>query len=198
MHRSSTSGYIKTVNILEIDADLNIRSKTPLSLLRPVRVTISVSIDYSYLEKEATNRMFDNPDIYYTFLTEYIEAYNNFKTEQQPLITDNTFYRDILTTMGRYLNLGREDVVTNILKIIIKDHYINRALGRILVSGALGIYPQLTQKTIATVNWDTYEITLGFNNDGGVKSTTQSEQADVDRFIMRTVMSNYVEAHRQD
>lgn len=184
--------------ILEIDQDFNVRSKVKLDLMKPVRITISVCIDLSYLERDVLERMFNNPDVYYIFLAEYINAYNNFKTEQQPLVTDNGFYRDLLYTLNRYMGLGRHDIVTNVLKIVMTDEYINKSLGRLLVSGALDTYNQLSKKCIASVNTSTFEITLGCKNNTGLNPALEPTKTDVERLVMKTVMATQVDAHRID
>lgn len=184
--------------VLEIDQDFNVRSKVKLSLMKPVRVTISVCIDLSYLDKDALARMFNNPEIYYVFLAEYINAYNNFKTEQQPLMTENTFYRDLLFTINRYLAIEKHDVVRNIIKVIMTDQYINRTLGRLLLTGTLDVYKGLVKKCIASVDRNTYEISLGCENNTGLVSSLEPEKADIDRLVMKTAMSSYAEAHRME
>lgn len=185
--------------ILEIDQDFNVRSKVKLDLMKPVRVTISVCIDLSYLEKDVLERLFINPDVYYIFLAEYINAYNNFKTEQQPLITDNGFYRDLLFMLNRYLGLGRLDVIKNVLSIVTRDHYIHRTLGRYLLSGALDTYKNLTKKNLITIDPDTYVITQqGNNRNDALKTSILPSSSDVERLVMKTVMATHVEAQRQD
>lgn len=186
--------------ILEIDKDLNVSSKVKLSLMKPVRVTISISIDLSFLEKDAISRMFDQPEIYYIFLAEYINAYNNFKTEQQPLVTDNTFYRDVLYTIDRYLGLGRTDIIVNIFKVILTDHYISHTLGRLLVSGTLNVYKNLANKGIVEVDHNNFDIHLlpGTKGNSAINPAMDPTRSDIDRLVMRSVMSTYVEAHRID
>lgn len=187
-------------SVLEIDADLNVRSKVPLSLMKPVRITISIIIDLSYLEKDALERLFDNCELYYVFLAEYLNAYNNFKTEQDQILNDNTFYRDLLFTINRYLNMNRQECVVNILKIILQDLYVSRFLGRVLVSGAMDVVKTLAQQGIATVNPKTFEITLlgGKPGEAYISPEMEPTKTDVDRLVMKTVMQTQVDAYRMD
>lgn len=185
-------------SILEIDNDLNVKSKYKLSLMKPVRVTISICIDLSYLEKDALSRLFNNPEVYYIFLAEHINAYNNFKTEQDRLVNDSTFYRDLFFTINKYLSIGKEDVVINIFKIILTDDYITKSVGRLLLAGTYDVYKNLANKGLVEVMRDNFDIKLlpGRKTDPAIDPALQPMKTDIDRLVMKTVMSQYAEAHR--
>jgi len=170
-------------SILEIDSDLNVKSKVNLSLMKPVRVTISMSIDLSYLDKNCINRLFDNPEILFIFLNEYINAYNNFKTEQSnSFITDNTFYRDFILMLYRYLGLDKFDIIKKMFQILSRDNYLYSNILNLLKGGYFDIYRSLVQK----------DILQGEVYDG------EHRRSEVDSLVMKTAMINYVVAGRRD
>ena len=135
-------------SVLEITEDLDVRSKVELSLLTPVRVTISLCIDLSMLGDDVLDPLQKTPEVFIDFFKDYLEnkyAFNEYLKSQGPaeasavhclikfireLINkdDKENIRDILRVVARYDNLLAsclaEDMVTyrpeivNYLKVL--------------------------------------------------------------------------------
>jgi hypothetical protein len=187
-------------DMLEIDSDLNVKSKVPLQLMKPVRVTIAVSMDISYLSKESLARLYDQPEVLYIFLAEYINAYNNFKSDQTAVLNDNTFYREILLMIKNYINADRYDVVINIFKIISEDKFISCMTGKFILAGSFDIYKALAPIGIIKIDHDTFDITIEpkKRDSGANKPSIGAVRSDMERMVMKTVMTKYIEAGKME
>jgi len=191
-------------SILEIDENLNVKSKVELSLFKPVRVTISIIIDFSILNRNATKRLTENPEIFYIFLNEHINAYNNFKTELPNMaITDNTFYRHLIISINHFLGLEQTNVVSEIFEIIKEDRYVYSNLTNFLRTGYFDLYNKLTQKKILSddsVSSDKHHT----NNQNSISSSSLTSvnqhhtRSETEELAMKTVMTNYVVVGRRN
>lgn len=206
-------------SVLAIDVDLNVRSTVPLSLFKPVRVTLSVCIDISHLEQGYLRTLYEYPEIYLTFLTETIRTIQNFKTEiDYHMSTENTLARELITAIDHFHTLEDTATLVKMIDIVNTDRYLAALLAKLLVKGYPQLYRSLLSKFILYVELSTYEI---FNLRGRPHRLTTSTGApdnfnrdvinynralkvaqhllpettyrhEVESVAMKTVMSSYV------
>lgn len=65
-------------SILEVDEDLEVKSKVELSLLTPVRVTLAICIDLTYLPESVIRDLISDKDTFLDFLKDHLESRSNF------------------------------------------------------------------------------------------------------------------------
>lgn len=207
--------------MLEIDSDLNVRSKVPLNIMKPTRVTLSVVIDFSMLHHQAVRRINDNPIIKKIFISEYISAVNTFKNEiDRRNTSDGSFYNYLIHSLDDALKIDDFDTIKDILDLTSKDNYVGSTLGDILVNG----YPELLER----VNKENLISLLPPNNMIHINTPNDDKRYDdpysrdsqdriedlknnqhnpviekdaryrVDRGAMRTTMVSYVVALRRE
>ena len=212
-------------SILEIDENLNVKSRVVLSLLKPVRVTLSVCIDTSRLQANYLIGLRDFPGIYLTYLIETIRTLNNFKTEADYLaFIDNTFIRELITTIHYYTTIDKWDIISQILEVINQDKYISVMFSKILVKGYPDLYRTLLYKFLLYIEINNYQLYLlrgqkfelitktgapnSFNQDilhyNKALSISRhllpdnTYRAEIETRAMKTLMSNYVFVARKD
>lgn len=162
-------------NILEIDTDLNVKSKKKLSLLKPVRVCLSVCVDTTYLDPTVTARMVEHRDMYLLYLTELISAYSNYKHEIARLnITENTFYRNFVTMLNAAINREDYDFIKEFFHIFKAD----RRMLQVLVGILKHSYPRLYAKLLQVTDLQSY----------GYTSEYKRTDRGVEQYAMRSVM----------
>lgn len=172
-------------NVLEILPDLTIKSKVDLSLFKPTRVTISIVTDLTILDRNALDRLLNNPNILYVFFNEYIRAYNSFKTETSTnIIPDNTFYRTLTSIFNHYITVDYKDVIANLINTISNDTYISNNLHSILYNN----YPSLFN----------YLLNNNFIELNKINKTININHATIESYAMKTVMTNYILALRKE
>lgn len=170
-------------SILEIDSDFNIRSKVPLSLYKPTRVTLSIILDLLALDKLAIERLLNNPEILIIFINEYIRAYNNFKTEMSTtIIPDNTFYKTLIFIIYYYIKIDDTETLKALLINLFKDNLIRLNLSSILFNN----YPELTRFL------EKNEIIKPEKNKLNLL------HVNIENYAIRSVMSNYVVSLRME
>lgn len=99
-------------SILEIDENLEVRSKVELSLISPVRVTISICIDLSYLQDDTVHELVSDSLTFLDFLKDHMEARSNYRE----YITDhNRAIRYLNETLAGFINIrANEDDYSSI------------------------------------------------------------------------------------
>lgn len=190
-------------SILEVDENLNVKSTSVLSLYKPVRVTISISIDYSSIDSNAILRLLDNPEVLYIFLAEYIRTVNNFKTEGNGLdFNDNNFMREIILLIRRFIDREQLDIAKKILEIIGTDKYYSYKLARVLFSGLPETYNMIVNNNLLPKDESDY-LTVLLDNGGRarqvnipIREDNSASRADIEITRMKSVMGNYVIAKR--
>ena len=180
--------------ILEIDSELTIRSKIELSLMQPIRITIDILIDPSYLNDiNYKGLMKDYPDLYLFILHEILYGYIQYKTESYGFnVKDTNFFRFLIDSLYyAYLNENFL-LMCGILKEISSDEYIFKSLIQILISN----YPTLTQtiKQYCTDEYIQSAIYEAENNSSNYREYIKTERPGV----MKTHMVFFVEAMRQE
>jgi len=172
-------------NILEIDNDLNIKSKVELSLFKPTRVVLSFILDITALDNRAITRLLTNKDILYIFIQEYIYVYNNYKTElSRNIIPDNTFYKTLTYILYHFIKIDDLDALLKIFNLLKIDNYIYNNLISILKNNYPNIFFYINNNNLI----DLTNVNINLN----------IHHTNIENYSMRTVMSDYIVALRQD
>lgn len=139
---------------LTIDRDLNVRSKIPLNLMRPVRVVMMACIDISYLSEEALTDLVNDDELFETFLLEYLQLKDQFSLNRANYLhaRDNRLYRLIINKFRRLLNTGKDDIVGRYIKILETDPMTASNLGEFFSMGYPELYGEILKKELGWVN----------------------------------------------
>lgn len=168
----------------EIDQDLNIRSVNELSLMKPVRVTLSIIIDVTMLDKRAIDRLLDNEDILLLFVREWINVFNNFKTEFSRTFTNiNDIMRMFIYLINHYRNRDNLVSLEKLLNTIKLDKYLFELLTDVLFNMFHDLFGFLNNKGLMSANNKNLYSDYNYNDTEGV---------------MKTIMSTHVVALRMD
>ena len=194
---------------LVVDENFNVSSKTELTLYKPVRVTLSICIDLSYLSPNAIPRHRLTPEVYAILLSESIRATNNYKTEfSRDYQEDNTLYRELIYLINEYLTRDQTENLYRILDVIAEDSYTSIVVGRLLTRAYPDLCKRLLSLAALTINPVTGEIislrgtppaktipTPRLNPDPDLARNYRDQ---TEMPIMKTVMHNQVTAYRQE
>ena len=138
-------------NILTIDDDLNVRSQVELSLVRPVRVCLSVCLDVTALNPTVMLRLMANKDFYLIYLHELIRGINNYKTEFSKMgSTEHTFYRHFILMLNDAINKDETEFVKDFMSIFTRD----QRMTQVLVATLRMNYPRLYNKILDIIEID--------------------------------------------
>ncbi len=168
-------------NVLTIDEDLNVSSTVKLSLLSPVRVTLSMCIEYEMLTPYAIARINASDLLVTTFVSEYLSAIRNFQPERRAVKSEIPFIQYLLSLIRQLLTEGRIDTLRHLFEIVKSHPYHDR----LFVNGLLGSPSSLLKelKFENVVDVDTKTKTLRklytinselFNADNGFENTAQT------------------------
>lgn len=172
-------------NILEIDNDLNIKSKYDLGLIRPTRVTVSICIDPTGLNPKVAVRMRENKDLFLLWLNEYVRAVNNFKLELSALdIPENTLFRFFMLMLSDGIVKGENDFVSKFIDIISLDNLMIERLAGVLYSNMPKLYSQIAKVS------DIHKFATNKNY--------KKDFLNVDKYLMRTLMISSLQSHRKE
>ena len=156
----------------DIDVGLNIKSVNELSLMKPVRVTLSMIIDLTMLDNNALLRLLNDRDALLLFIAEWLEAYNNFKTEfSRTFNSMDDIYKIFIMILLHLKNKGDDATAEEVLKLLRTNNFIYEGFIKDLTMDLQGY--------ISRMNINDY----GRNEING---------------MMKTVMVNHVIALRQD
>lgn len=109
----------------DIDGALNVRSVNQLSLLKPVRVTLSMILDLTMLDKNAINRLIGNIDALIIFLAEWLEAITNFKTEfSRTFNSMDDLYRMLIMILMELKNAGKDSDAEAVVNMLRTEPYL--------------------------------------------------------------------------
>ena len=193
-------------DILEIDENFNVTSKAPLSLFKPVRVTLSVCIDLSTLPDSTLRRLRNYPDAYLIYLSEVIRAINNYKTELA-----NSFgwyealYRELMYLLMTYFDAEQWDLLYRLLGIIMEDGYLAGLIGRGLLEGYPIMYEKMYRLNVLTVVPGTFDIIVHYGQEPVPRTIGRpvpsqydetNRRGEYERLTMKTVMDSRVTALR--
>lgn len=177
--------------MLEITPDLTVKSKKPLTLFKPTRITLSFIFDFSKLYKEAIERMTERPEITVIFIAEYISAVNTYKNEADRRVIDNTFYSYLVQLLYKYLTKDLLDPIKQIINIISQDKYISSQLGTILFNG----YPQLTKDLI---NKGLIEIRKPVYTISVPNPSIKEDPLSKENLLTKDIVQNYIDNHPKE
>lgn len=156
----------------DIDVNLNVKSVNELSLMKPVRVTLSMIIDLTMLDNNALLRLLNDKDALLLFIAEWLEAYNNFKTEFSRTFNKmDDIYKIFIMILLHLKNKGDDETAEEVLKLLKTNNFIYEGFIKDLTVDLQGY--------VARMNINDY----GRNEING---------------MMKTVMVNHVIALRQD
>lgn len=171
-------------NILTIDQALNVSSKLELSLLKPVRLTISLCLDTTSVTPGVFERFKSNKSMYLLYLCELIRGISNYKSEFSRMqIAENTFYRYFILILLDATNKQETSFIIAFFAIFVK----NRVMMQTLVGYLRNNYPKLYATINKTVDIDRYK----YNDVFGSYATG------VESYAMRSVMNYARIAYRR-
>lgn len=171
-------------NILIIDEQLNVRSRVDLSLIKPVRITLSLCLDTTAVTPQVFERFKANKDMYLLYLSELIRGINNYKLEFSKMrVPENTFYRYFILILLDAVNKSETSFVVSFFAIFTKD----KLMMQILVGYLKNNYSNLYKAINAIVNIDRYKYNDAFG----------SHATGIESYAMRSVMNYTRIAYRR-
>lgn len=196
-------------SILEVLPDLTVRSSEIISLYTPSRVTLSMCVDISMLLPEAIERLLGHRELYELFISEYISARNNFKNYIEGGRSGHDKFLDVLIDMlYRLLDAGDIETLRRILCTLARDTYMAIEVGRMLRFGHPSLITLLERQVDISIDPSIHRLYLRQGCDGlftGPRDGSSEQQTPhhpaqyrVDRGVMRTVMTNFIIAQRED
>lgn len=172
-------------NILDIDADLNVKSKQDLGLVRPTRVTLSVCIDPTALNPKVAVRMKENKDLVLLWLNEYVRSISNFKIEVSALdIPEPTLIRFLILLLSDGVVKEENDFVSKFIDIVSMDNLLIERLAGVMYSNTPKLYSQVSKIS------DLHKFVTNKN--------FKKDFFNVDKYLMRTVMIAKSQSFRKE
>jgi hypothetical protein len=168
-------------NILEIDADLNVRSKVDLGLVRPTRITLSLCLDPTTTNAQVFERMKLNKDMYLLYLAELIRGITNYKPEFANMrVVENTLYRHFIFMLIDAVNKEEHPFIVGFFDIFRRD----RLMLQILIGYLKNNYPLLYAKLIGILKAAGFDLDKHKYND-----TFGANATGIENYAMRSVMN---------
>ena len=168
----------------EVDQNLTIKSVNELSLFKPVRVTISIIVDITMLDKRALDRLIGNQDVLFIFIKEWMNAFDNFKTEFSRIFdTMNDLFRIFIHFLNYYRMTDDDNSLKNFLSTVKTNPYIYTQLLDILFNMFPELFNYINQRGFIEEVNQNFRSTYNYNDVEGV---------------MKSVMNTHVLALRQD
>jgi hypothetical protein len=170
-------------NNLLVDSDLNVSAKTDVSLLKAVRVTLSICLDVTRLDSSAILRLYGNKNLALFYISELIRAINNYKPEYVSMGVADASFADFIIRLiyDAYLK-KQEDFLRELFLILGGDPRISNLIASMLHNNYSFLYNYLTIRTnVAELRGNTrHSKDFSKNNN----------------HAMRSVMTTYVESAR--
>lgn len=168
----------------EVDQNLTIKSVNELSLFKPVRVTISIIVDITMLDKRALDRLIGNQDVLFIFIKEWMNAFDNFKTEFSRIFdTMNDLFKIFIHFLNHYRMTDDDNSLKNFLSTVKTNPYIYTQLLDILFNMFPELFNYINQRGFIEEVNQNFRSTYNYNDVEGV---------------MKSVMNTHVLALRQD
>lgn len=156
------SGRHTDNNILEIDQNLNVRSKKNLSLFKPVRIAVSICLDTTYLNPIVQERMYNHPDMYLLYLSELVDGMRNYRQEFNAMsVAEGTFYRNFVLMLDRAVKRDDAAFIKRFVWTLSKDAIAIQNL----VGSLKHQYPNLYRKICLAVDLERFKYTDSFMRD---------------------------------
>jgi hypothetical protein len=170
-------------NVLDIAANLDVKSKVDLGLVRPTRVSLSICIDPTCLDPTVIERMKLHKDLFLLYMAEYIRSVNNFKLEMSKLtIPEKSLYRFFVLMLNDGIMKEEHDFVSKMIDIMSLDKLMISKLANILFNNTPNLYKQICKVSSLGQFTTNPNYKKNFNN--------------LDKYMMRTVMTAKTVAHR--
>jgi len=168
----------------EIDQNLTIKSVNELSLFKPVRVTLSIIVDITMLDKRALDRLLNNKPVLFLFIKEWMNAFDNFKTEFSRIFdTMNDLFRVFIHILNHYRMIDDDNSLKDFLLVVKTNPYIYTQLFDILFNMFPELFNYISQRGFIEDSKQNFRSTYNYNDVEGV---------------MKSVMNTHVIALRQD
>lgn len=168
----------------EIDQNLTIKSVNELSLFKPVRVTLSIIVDITMLDKRALDRLLNNKPVLFLFIKEWMNAFDNFKTEFSRIFdTMNDLFRVFIHILNHYRMIDDDNSLKDFLLVVKTNFYIYTQLFDILFNMFPELFNYINQRGFIEDSKQNFRSTYNYNDVEGV---------------MKSVMNTHVIALRQD
>lgn len=168
----------------DMDSTLTIRSVNELSLMKPVRVTLSIITDITMMDKRALERLLNNEEILLLFIREWINVFDNFKTEiSRTFSTVNDVMRMFIYFINYYRNKDNDDLLRKLLSVIKEHDYLFGLLNDVLTNMFPDLYNYINQRELVNFTNNTHGTYYNYHDTEGV---------------MKTVMSTHVISLRMD
>lgn len=146
----------------EIDANLNIRSINELSLMKPVRVTLSICNDLAMLDKRSLERLLSNEEILLLFIKEWFNTFNNFKTEFSGTFeTMNDAMMMFIQFISYYKLKDNDQSLGKLMDVIKTEPFIYKLLYNILFYKFPDLFNYLKHRNFIKLMSDDYSNTEG-------------------------------------
>lgn len=175
-----TSRYTDN-NILEILPDLTVRSKVALSLVKPVRVALSICLDTTYLNPTVQPRMYSHPEIYLLYLSELMTGIRNYRQEFSEMsVAYGTFYRNFVLMLDRAIKRDDYAFLVSFMEIVSREIVITQHLVGLLRN----TYPRIYAIMSTVYDMEKLKYTDAFKRD----------DVGAERYAMKTSMIYSLEA----
>lgn len=144
-------------DLLELTEDLTLRSTKELNLTVPVRVTLSIILDSSYLAPSTVKRLFDNKELGLDYIKTYLDFTSNFPEEFHKSSESKVVFVD---QIAKYLiglaNRDEIELMKETIKTVVKsDKVIARELARYILSKTDMLLRYLNKSGVSV--WDNEE-----------------------------------------
>ena len=183
-------GKYYDADILTIDTNLNVSSKVQLSLLRPVRVTISFITNLSMLQSTYLRKLKYDADMYLSFMREHIELSLNFRPETSTNHLDNTVYREFIEALQFFVDTSRFEYIPELLRIIAIDKIVERTTIGTLCVGHGKLYRRILNELGPIIDTVNYKVLPRVLNENSTDQVTNNVKPTYDIYPLETVNSN--------
>lgn len=171
-------------DVLEITADLTVRSKVPLPLDKPVRVAFSVLGDPSFLTKTIQDRWYQDKPMLLLYLSEYLSARTDYKHELRQVLSDTLSFE---TVVLRFVQRGIQDNDSWFLQMLLNICSTDPLVLESTVNLLRTRYPLLYSSLSKFTDVGKYH----FHKSGKLEYFPPVS------FVMKSVMTTYTESHRR-
>lgn len=140
-------------HILKIDEDLNIVSTEELELLSPVRVTIQMCINFTYLSEQTVNDLTSDGELLEMFLMEYFSSIDQFPKDLPSVKSrDANLTRLLVDVIYSYSRAFRFEEIRRLIKVVNTNTTATRELGTMLANGFSELFSNLVRKGVCVVD----------------------------------------------
>lgn len=177
--------------ILNVDGDLNVASKLPLTLMKPVRVTLSFILELDLLTPQALKRLKADKTLFLFFMEEHLKAIKNFKPQIPPKKSYKFLYDYLINIFLEAVSNGDVTYLRELVDVLERDSYHWSQLTRILTQAFPNLINELKNLAVVKYSYTTgkfvklYELNKATYVPGsGFENTDPSG---VSKYVTKTV-----------